>query len=575
MREPVTIARGGGERRCGCRWATRTTAVIAAVSVAVLLAGCQPAAPRDQAATSSSSGSRGEAPVGGTTRTLDAPRDLGLRAVPLPDLSSTDASVLAQFEARRRHVEVALQQPAAKPALAQAYGELGQLLHAATEFDGAEASYRNAHQLNPNDPRWPYYLGHVFRIKGPLTEAVQWFERARARLPDDLATTVWLADLYLALGQPDTADSLFANALGLSDGSAAAHFGVGRVALARRDYPAAVQHLERVRQLDPRATAVHYPLAMAYRGRGDLAKAEAELAIKGDVEPRPVDPLMQSVDALLESAEAYNIRGGAELAAGRWTAAADQFRRGLDIRPTDPSLRHRLGTALAQMGDAVGAAAAFEQVIRTHPEFARAYFSLGVLAADRREYEPAIERFRAALTHEPGYVQARVQLAWALARGGKPGESLTHFDQALALEPTQSDAAFGAALALVRLGRYREAHDRLVAASTLYPDHPAINHALARILAAAPDASVRDGRRAKVLVDRLLAAQGQTLDLGEATAMMLAEIGQFEQAVDVQKTVIEGAERLNLHAVVARLTTNLRRYERREPCRVPFTADEL
>lgn len=550
-------------------------AVLAAVTVALVLGGCRPPAPPDQTVPSSSGSGAVGAAAGAATRTIDPPRDLGLRAVPLPDLSKTDASVLAQFEARRRHLEVALQQPAAKPALAQAYGELGQLLHAATEFDAAEASYRNAYQLNPDDPRWPYYLGHVFRIKGPLTDAVQWFERARARLPDDLAITVWLGDIYLALGRPEAADPLFAKALLLSDGSAAAHFGAGRSALARRDYPAAVQHLERVRQLDARATAVHYPLAMAYRGRGDLARAEAELAIKGDVEPRPVDPLMQSVDTLLESAEAYNIRGGAELAAGRWAAAADQFRRGLDVRPTDPSLRHRLGTALTQMGDEAGATAAFEEVIRTHPEFARAYFSLGVLAAERREYDPAIEHFRAALTHEPGYVQARVQLGRALARSGKPGESLAHFDQALAMEPTQSEAAFGAALALVQLGRYPEARDRLVAASVLYPDHPAINHALARILAAAPDASVRDGRRAKVLVDRLLATQGQTLELGEATAMMLAEIGQFDQAVSVQKSVIEGAERLKLPAVVARLTANLHRYERRESCRVPFTEDEL
>lgn len=549
----------------------QSIAALATIAAASLIVGCRPAAPGDQTVPSSST----SRPPDGAARTLDAPPEQGLLPVPLPDLSSTDAAVRAQFDARRTHVEVALGQPMAKPALSQAYGELGQFLHATTAFDGAEASYRNAHQLNPNDPRWPYYLGHVFRIKGPLTEAVQWFERARARLPEDLATTVWLGDLYLALGQPETADALFAKALQLSDGSAAAHFGVGRVALARRDYPAAVQHLERVRQLDPRATAVHYPLAMAYRGRGDLAKAEAELAIKGDVEPRPVDPLMQTVDALLESAEAFNIRGGAELAAGRWTAAAEQFRRGLDVRPTDPSLRHRLGTALAQMGDEAGATAAFEQVIRTHPEFARAYFSLGVLAAERREFEPAIARFRAALTHEPGYVQARVQLAWALARSGAPGEALTHFDQALAMEPTQSDAAFGAALALVRLGRYREARDRLAAAATLYPDHPGINHALARILAAAPDPSVRDGRRAKVLVDRLLATQGQTIDLGEATAMMLAEIGQFEQAASVQQSIIEGAERLNLPAAVARLTANLRLYERREPCRVPFTVDEL
>lgn len=552
---------------------SRTIAATIAIALGVGISACRPAARADSpAGAADAADARGAT---ATERRIEAPPALGLRAIPIADLGSAESSVRGQFETRIARVEVALQEPTAKSPLADAYGELGQLLHAATAFEGAEASYLNAHELNPADPRWPYYLGHVFRVKGPLERAAQYFEAARKQMPDDLSVTVWLADVYLAQGRPDAADPLFARAVQMSDGSAAAHFGAGRAALAKRDYGAAVVHLERVRRLEPSATAVHYPLAMAYRGHGDLARAEAELAIKGEVEPRPDDPLMRAIDTLLESAEAYNVRGGAELNAGRWAAAAEQFRKGLEIRPTDPSLRHRLGTVLAQMGDTAGAVAAFEQVVRTHPEFARAYFSLGVLAADNRLFDVAIERFQAALKYEPGLVQARVQLGWALARGGKPGESLTHFDQALALEPTQADASLGAGLALVRLGRYAEARDRLTAAAKLYPAHPPINNALARVLAAAPDASVRDGRRAKALVDRLLATEGQTLDLGETTAMMLAERGQFSEAATVQRSVIEGAQRLNLPHVVARLTANLQRYERREPCRTPFTDEEF
>lgn len=526
-------------------------------------AAAAPAAPGSDATSNAGPGS------------LQALADLGLRAVPMPDLHSSDASVREQFASRRATVEVALQQPTARPALAHAYGELGKILHAATAFEGAEASYLNAHQLASDDPRWPYYLGHVYRTKGPLDKAAEWFEKARQRLPNDLAITVWLGDVYLAQGRPDAAEPLFGKALSMSDGSAAAHFGAGRTALARRDYAAAVRHLERTQTLEPAATGVHYPLAMAYRGRGDLAKAEAELAIKGDLEPRPSDPLMQAVDTLLQSAEAYNVRGGAELSAGNWAAAADQFRKGLAIRPTDPSLRHRLGTALAQVGDGPGAVAAWEQVVRTHPEYARAYFSLGVLSADSQRYDIAIPNFETALKNEPGFVQARVQLGWALARSGRPGESLAHFDQALALEPTHAEALSGYGMALIRLGRYKDARDRLSGAAKLYPDQPMITHALARLLSAAPEASVRDGRQAKALVDRLIAKESQSLELGETTAMMLAELGEFAQATSVQRSVIEGAERLKLPTVVARLNANLQRYERREPCRVPFTEDEL
>ena len=59
-------------------------------------------------------------------------------------------------------------------------------------------------------------------------------------------------------------------------------------------------------------------------------------------------------------------------------------------------------------------------------------------------------------------------------------------------------------MALVRLRRYREARDRLADAMNIYPDQPGFAHALARVLAAAPDDGVRDGRRALALVQTLL-----------------------------------------------------------------------
>lgn len=505
---------------------------------------------------------------------IAAPATLGLRTVPLASFTTAEPTVRAQMEARRAALDTAIANPSDTRALAEAYGALGMLLHAATAFDGAEACYRNAQQLVPDEPRWPYYLAQLFRSRGPVDEAVRWFERTRVLRPRDVATLVYLGDAYLSQGQPTLASPVFDEALALAEPSAAAHLGAGRAALARRDFAAAVPHLERALALEPGASGIHYPLAMAYRGRGELQKAEAQLALKGDVDPRPPDPLMRELDVLLESAEAYNLRGGAELAAGRWAEAAALFRKGLEIRPSDPSLRHRLGTALAQMGDGPGAVNAFETVIRSNPDFARAYFSLGVLAAEARQFDIAIRQFQAALQQESGYVEARVQLAWALARSGRPGEALPHFEQATALEPTHYEAMFGSAMAYIQLQRYREARDRLVASLTLYPDQAVLKHALARLLAAAPDDRVRDGRRAKALVDELLKG-GQSLELGETTAMMLAETGDFPKALLLQRDLITGAERANLSALLPRLRNNLARYERREPCRVPFSDEEL
>ena len=493
----------------------------------------------------------------------------------MPDFSTMEASVRDQMRARYSSLAGQIEHGGTDDTdLGAAYGELGKLLMAASYFDAAETCYLNAQALAPADVRWPYYLGHLYKAKGPLAKSVLAFEKALQLRSKDVATLVWLGDAYLRQGRSDAAQPLFNHAVILEPGSAVAHFGTGRVALAQRDYPRAVAHLEKALALDAQATAAHYQLGMAYRGLGDLAKAEAQLAQKGNIEPRPIDPLMREVDNLLESAEAYNVRGGRELEAGHWSAAAEDFRKGLAVRPSDPSLRHRLGTALYQMGDATGAVEQFREVIRASPDFAKAHFSLGVVMEAQGRHQDAIESFSNALNHDTGYAQARLQLARVLGRNGHPLKALAEYQQLLERDPAMKEAAFGYAMTLVRLRRYRQARDRLGDALKSFPADREFSYALARLLAAAPDDQVRNGAQAKVLVDQLLETE-RSIDVGATAAMALAELGRYEQAVAVQHNVIATAENAGLHDVVRHLTDNLKLYERRQPCRTPFTDDEL
>jgi tetratricopeptide (TPR) repeat protein len=506
---------------------------------------------------------------------VSPPDGLGLQTITLPDVSRMEPSVRQQMQTQFASLTATVgNRASSREDLARAYGEMGKLLMAATLLDAAEASLANAQLLAPNDHRWPYYLGHIYKGKGPTEKAVAAFERARQLVPDDVATMVWLGDADLAAGNAEAADQLFATIKARQPSLAAAKFGAGRAALAKRDYQRAVNELNAALALDPQATSIHYPLAMAYRGLGDLKQSEAHLAQQGKVDPRPVDPLMREIDVLLESSEAYNVRGGAELAAGHWAAAADQFRKGLELAPNEPSLRQRFGTALYQMGDKQGAAQQFEQVLRTTPDYARAHFSLGVLLNDERQYPDAIDHFRAALKSDTNYVEARVQLAGALARSGHPGEAVDHFAQALRLQPTNGDAAFGRAMAFVRLRRYLEARDALADGMKSHPDQLNFSHALARLLAAAPDDRVRDGRQALKLIDQLVKGP-QTIELAETTAMALAEAGRYKEAVAVQQDALTAATTSGLPLAEQRIGGNLRLYRSGKPCRAPFGDDEL
>jgi tetratricopeptide (TPR) repeat protein len=459
---------------------------------------------------------------------------------------------------------------------AAAYGELGKVLLGARYVDAAEPALLNAAALDPADVRWPYYLGHLYRAKGAVREAAAQFERALERRPTDVPTLIWLADTYVSDGRPDAAEPLVQRALSADPRSVAALYQGGRLALARNDYGLAVKQFESALEGDPGAAAIHYPLALAYRGLGNAARAETHLARRSR-ENRvvtPADPLMEEVERTVAGPLAFEVRGVEALSRSDWPAAVEAFREGTALAPRSASLHHRLGTALAMMGKADEAKREFEAAVAVTPAYAKAHYSLGVLLEDRGDDEGALGHYTAAVESAPEYAQARLRLAEVLRRRGRLQDALTEYERVMQADPTLSDATLGRALTLVRMGRYVEARDQLVDGITAYPTDTGLPHALARLLAAAPEASVRDGRRALALAEQVIKVD-QSTDAGETLGMALAEGGRFAEAAAVQRDLIAAARRAGREDLAARLRDNLRRYEARQPSRTPWRSEDV
>ena len=520
-------------------------------------------------------GSGGAPPAGGSGSDTRAAVEARLETVVLPDLSEVSDSVREQVLARWRPVDL-LQTGEADsgPDAATHHGALGMVLMAAEFPNAAVPAFRNARLLAPDDVRWPYYLAHLQRDAGALDDAAAYFEEARRLDPDAMAILVWLGDVRLAQGDAEAAEPLFARALELYPDSLSARFGLARAALMREQFEAAARGLEEILELEPSATAAHYPLGQAYVRLGEADRAEAHLRRREAADIRPADPLMDALDELLESAQAYETRGIQALNREDWDGAIGAFRRGLELDSGDAELRHRLATALYLRGDTDAARIEFERAAAEGPNLAQADYSLGVLLQDEGRHAEAVGRFAAALEQRPTYAEARLRLAYNLRQAGDPEAALPHYEQVSRANPDLVEAAFGHAMALVVLRRWEDARASLEQALAAHPDDAGLAHARARLLAAAPDARVRDGEQALAIADRL-AAQARTLDLGETMAMALAEVGAFDRAAALQRDLITGAGRAGLTDVIRRLEENLRRYERGEASRTPWPEGEV
>ena len=506
-----------------------------------------------------------------------------LASVSLPDLSRADEAV--QVQARERHAALLekMKAGAGGTDLGTAYGDLGMLLHAAEYFDAAEPCYHNAEVLMPGDARWPYYLALLYQGRGRTPDAEAAFARVLEIAPDDVPALIRLGQMRLDRGDAAGAAPLFARARERDPKSVAALAGLGRAAIAEQQYARAVEYLEQGLAANPAALSLHSPLANAYRALGQIDRAEVHIKQWRNTEIAVPDPRRADLDALLQSGLSYELRGLRALSAQNWPEAATHFREGIKVAPPGSpllrSLHHKLGTALWMSGDTGGAVREFREVVRTAPAdgsdepAAKANYSLGIVAAGEGRTSEAVKYLSAAVRYQPNYGEAYLALGDAQRRGGQFAVALDSYRETLRINPRAAGARFGYAMALVRLGRYLEARDWLNDAVALQPDSRELAHALARILAAAPDDRVRDGRRALDIAQQLASAQ-KTTDVGETMAMAYAELGDFAQAIEVQRAIIDAARRAGLAADATRMTGNLRLYERRQPCRTPWRNDD-
>ena len=504
-------------------------------------------------------------------------------ACTLPDLSRMHAATRSQLGDAYRELEAA--EPAGRagspagasdPRRGEAHGALGMLLLAADYPDAAGRCLRNASRLAPGEFRWPYYLGHVHIRLGDLDRAAASFERALTIEPDDLAALVWLVHVHVDLDQPAEAERLLARAWASHPGTPALLYQGGRAALAAQEYAAAAARLEEALRLNPAATVIHYPLAMAYRGLGDLDRARAHLNGGGArIDGRGAeggvlsDPLMAEIYTLLRSPQSHRDLGLQAAERGDWREAARQFTLGARMAPDNPVMRLNLGTALIRTGDAPAALTQLEAAVSLDPGFAAPHFLIGTLLERSGRDDEAIDRFRRAADADASMSAARLRLGDALRRTGRFEAAMPHYRQVQG-----EQARFGEAMALVRLGRYAAALQVLDEAGERYPGEPSFPHARARLLAAAPDDGLRDGARALALVEGLVTEGYRTAGVAETMAMALAELGRFAEAVEWQGRAMQVAAGAARGDVARGMSANLALYQRNEPCRTPWRDDE-
>lgn len=483
-----------------------------------------------------------------------------LLSVHWPDTTALEPDVRDQLDVLKSSLATATKDSTAtKAKLAEAYGTIGQILHAYSMMLPARECYLNANVLAPEDFRWLYLLGKIDQQDDHFDDAIRHFREARALRTDYLPLEVNLGNLFLQLDGLDDAKARFEAALALDSKNAAAQYGLGQVALSQHRYAEAVRHFEAALAQVPGANRTHYSLAMAYRGLGDLAQAKTHLAQTGTVGIRVADPLFDRLPELVAGDRVHLIRGRMALDAKRPEDAAAEFRKAIAAKPDSVAAHFNLATTLVQTKDYENATAEFAAVLRLDPGHANAHYNLALMLGTQGKHGPAIEHLELLLARNSDDVSARYFYAQELLKVDRRDEALAEFAKVSRANPDNEEALLEEVKLLDQKKRYREAIDRLTESFEAHPQRGQTAAMLAYFLAASPQYDLRNGARALELSQRVFQASGLPQH-GALVTMALAELGRCTDAADWQRKMITLAQQRDQMALAVKLKGDLKLY---------------
>jgi tetratricopeptide (TPR) repeat protein len=355
-----------------------------------------------------------------------------LLALPRPDLGAMEPALATRLRAAREELDARIAEGTATGAL---FGHSGRLYHAHGLVEAAAACYRNAALLEPQEFRWPYLLGVLFQENFRLDEAAASLSRALSYPDRYYPAMVRLATIELARGRLDAADAALAPARAHAPDDPALLAAAGELALARKQYDDAVTLLARALERQPRATRLHYPLAMAYRALGRMQDAREHLAVTGETGLRPLDPVVDEVLALRQSEHVFQMEGHTALRAGDAQGAATAFARALAASGnTSVAALTNLAALESRRGRTTEALDYLRRAAALAPRDTSVHFNLGVLLAFVQQHAEAEPLLRAVVERSPGDQPARVAWGLTLLALDRHAEGLTALEAVTEVE---------------------------------------------------------------------------------------------------------------------------------------------
>ncbi|HEX5071203.1 MAG TPA: tetratricopeptide repeat protein [Vicinamibacterales bacterium] len=376
---------------------------------------------------------------------------------------------VAQFEDAKTRADKVL---AKDPKNVDAFILKGNALAGLKDLKGAFAALGDAIRTDPTRGEGYTHLGTLQFVQGDMARAEAEFKRAIAADPKSVPARLALANLYWSTSRRPEAETA----------------------------------IKEANALDPTNVLPNQALAMMYLGSGRMAEAEEPLKAVAKYDDGYEGKILladyyANVRRLPEAKALYE-----QVAAGTDGVPTAKLRlASLGLLEGDKASAYRLideilaanstnvealvakGQLLFSDGKADEALVSVRKAVTANPSSPLAHFVLGDILRSRYELDDATAAYKDALRASSSFAPANVALAKLSLNGGRFAEAARYAQAAIDSVPGLAEAYLLLAQAQVVAGNASAAEAPIRLLTTAFPDSPAVQAELGRLLMAKGD----------------------------------------------------------------------------------------